>query len=146
MKHVAHAEGKRIRIVHVFIFNAKGEMAVQLRSQNVNFLPGYWVTAGSGHVASGETYEQAGIRETQEEIGINVTLMFEGTELYRNDLGHEEFLGVMRGEYDGAFTVHPQDVEKIEYFSMDQLQEMVTRNEKLHPEFIFLLKQRFGIQ
>lgn len=145
MKSVAHAEGKRIRIIHVFIFNSKGEMAVQLRSQSVRFKPSHWVTAGSGHVGAGESYEAAGQRELREEMGITTPLTFEGTELYRDDEGDEEYLGVMRGTYDGEFTAHPEDVERFEYFSMAQLKEMVERQEKLHPEFLFLLKKRFGV-
>lgn len=145
MKQVAHAEGKRIRIIHVFIFDSQGRMAVQLRGPNVRFKPGYWVTAGSGHVKAGESYQTAGARELREEMGIEVPLTFEGAIGYRDELGHEEFLGVMRGTYDGAFTVHPDDVERIEYFSMEKIQDMVRKNDKLHPEFLFLLQQKFGM-
>lgn len=146
MKSVAHAEGKRIRIIHVFIFDSQGRMAVQLRSTTVRFAPSHWVTAGSGHVASGETYEHAGTRELQEELGVTTPLTFEGTELYRDDDGDEEFLGVMRGTYDGEFTVHPYDVERVACFTMDELQSMINRGEKIHPEFLFLLKKRFGLK
>lgn len=145
MKSVAHAEGKRIRIVHVFIFDDQGRMAVQLRSMSVRFAPGHWVTAGSGHVASGETYEQAGVRELHEELGIKVPLTFEGTELYRDEDGKEEYLGVMRGDYSGEFAIHPDDVERVAWFTIDEVQEMITRGEKIHPEFLFLLRQRLGL-
>lgn len=146
MKSVAHAEGKRIRIIHVFIFNAAGEMAVQLRSQSVRFAPGHWVTAGSGHVQAGESYEAAGARELHEELGINVPLKFEGTERYVDSDGDEEYLGVMRGEYDGDFTAHPEDVDRVQWFTLTELQNMITRGDKLHPEFLFLLRKRFGLQ
>ncbi len=145
MKSVAHAENKRIRIIHVFIFDTQGRMAVQLRSESVNFAPGHWVTAGSGHVAAGETYEQAGARELQEELGISVPLTFEGTERYQYVDGTEEFLGVMRGQYDGEFVVHPEDVARVAWFTMDDLQNMIRRGEKIHPEFLFLLIKRFGL-
>ncbi len=144
-KHEAHALGKRIRIVHVFIFDKQGRMLVQLRSGSVRFCPHHWVTAGSGHVQSGETYAQAGDRELQEEMGIQTPLTFEGTERYRDELSHEEFLGILRGTFDGEIRIHPEDVERSAFFTLDELREMILRGEKMHPEFLFLLRQRFGL-
>src|SRR3989338_2368529 len=64
------------RIVHVLIFNDKGEMALQLRSKNKNFVPDHWSTSAGGHVQSGETYEQAALRECEEELGIKLKMQF----------------------------------------------------------------------
>ncbi len=145
LKHDAHAQGKRLRISHVFIFNSKGELALQLRSTTVSFKPGHWVTTGSGHIGAGETYLDAGIRELREEAGIDVPLTFEGTEFYKADNGAEEFLGIMRGTYDGNFICDADDVAEIRWCLMEEVQRMVTRGEPFHPEFLFLLRKRFGI-
>ena len=51
------------RIVHVFVFNDKGEMVLQVRSKDSPFCPLYWDTAASGHVQSGESYEEAAFKE-----------------------------------------------------------------------------------
>ncbi len=146
MKKAAYADKKTIRIGHAFIFNAEGDMALQLRSRNVSFCPGHWVTAGSGHVLAGESYLQAGRRELREELGISVPLTFEGAEHYVQPDGMEKFLGVLRGTYDGVFSMHPDDVDDVKWFSMNEIQNMVARGERFHPEFLFLLTKRFGIR
>lgn len=144
MKSEAHAPGKIIRISHVILFNAKGEMALQLRSKNVRFAPGHWVTTGSGHVGSGETYQQAGARELQEEVGVTVPLTFEGTEFYTDDFNHtHEWLGVLHGTYGGNFTVDPEAVERVGWFSLDAIKKMIADGEKIHPELLFLLQKRY---
>ena len=58
------------RIVHVLIFNDQKKMVLQLRSANVSFCPLHWSTAVGGHVQAGETYEQAAIREYEEELNL----------------------------------------------------------------------------
>jgi isopentenyldiphosphate isomerase len=62
------------RIVHVFVFNDKGELALQLQSLNKKFCPHHWATSATGHVKSGESSEQAAIRELEEEIGIKTKI------------------------------------------------------------------------
>lgn len=144
-KREAYDKKQTIRIVHVFILNAKGEMALQLRSQNISFCPGHWVTAGSGHVQAGETYSQAGERELLEEIGVTTPLTFKGAEHYTQPDGMNKFLGVLEGTYDGDITKHPEDVDDVRYFSMAEIKQMVSSREKIHPEFLYLLKRKYGI-
>ena len=57
------------RIVHVLIFNDKGEMALQKRSKHKSFCPNYWSTAVGGHVQQNESYLKAAKREFREELG-----------------------------------------------------------------------------
>lgn len=145
LKSVAHAEGIMIRIIHVFVVNPQGEMAMQLRSRKVSYKPGHWVTAGSGHVQAGEAYDAAGYRELQEELGIAIPLKFAGTDLYTDPRGFRERLGVMSGTYHGKFVVDPDVVEDVQWFSLATIQQMVNAGGMFHPEFLFLLKKRFGI-
>ena len=65
------------RIVHILIFNDKGEMALQLQSKYKSFCPNHWCTAAAGHVLSGESYEKAALRELEEEIGVKTTIAFQ---------------------------------------------------------------------
>ena len=75
------------RIVHVVIFNDKGEMALQLRSPKVSYCPEHWATTVGGHVQAGETHRQGAIREFIEEIGIppDKELEFFSKDLYLDD-------------------------------------------------------------
>ncbi|MBM3205204.1 NUDIX domain-containing protein [Candidatus Uhrbacteria bacterium] len=56
--------------VNAFIFR-DGKLLILRRSDDEDFLPGYWETAGGG-VDQGETLEQAMIREVKEEAGLDI--------------------------------------------------------------------------
>jgi 16S rRNA (adenine1518-N6/adenine1519-N6)-dimethyltransferase len=64
-----HSRGDIHRGVHVFVVNRNGRLLLQQRASSTNYYPGYWDASAGGQVAAGETYEQAAIRELDEELG-----------------------------------------------------------------------------
>ena len=52
------------------IIRGKGEVLLQKRSKNVEHWPGRWDISAAGHIPTGETPEQAAIRELEEETGL----------------------------------------------------------------------------
>jgi len=81
----------QMRSVWLFIKNKEGQFWIPRRSMKVKTLPGHLDGSVVGHVQAGETYEQAMIRETQEEIGIQLQ---EGT---------FKFLGKLTPHEHGTF-------------------------------------------
>lgn len=130
------------RIVHVFAFDDQGRLALQLRSPSVSFLPHHWVTSASGHVRSGETYEQAAMRESEEELGITPLLEVLGKDLYDSGT-FQAYLMSYRCSTNGPFTPKTGDVERIEFLPIPVVWSMVLQGEKFHPEFLFLLERYF---
>lgn len=65
-------DGDYMLCVHMYLFNSKGEALIQKRSQNKQSHPGEWDVTG-GAALFGESSEDAVIRETSEEIGINLS-------------------------------------------------------------------------
>ena len=57
-------------VVHLHVFNSKGELYLQKRPEWKDIQPGKWDTAVGGHVDLGEHVEQALFREAGEELGI----------------------------------------------------------------------------
>ena len=66
----AIAKGVAYRISRVLVFNSRGELLIQKRSDNHPSLPGRWDMSSAGHVDTGENYLEAAQRETEEEIGL----------------------------------------------------------------------------
>jgi len=58
-------------VVHLHIFNSRGELYLQKRPLWKDIQPGKWDTAVGGHVGFGEKIEAALQREAQEELGIS---------------------------------------------------------------------------
>jgi isopentenyldiphosphate isomerase len=57
-------------VVHMHLFNDKGDLFLQKRAMTKDLLPGYWDTSVGGHISPGEKAEEALKRESQEELGL----------------------------------------------------------------------------
>ena len=60
------------KVVWIWIVNSKNEILVQKRSALKKKSPNKWDMPAAGHVASGESVINTCIRETNEELGLNV--------------------------------------------------------------------------
>src|SRR3989338_2339483 len=132
----------RYRIATVFMFNDEGKMALQLRSKNLSFSPHTWCATACGHVSSGETFEQAAMRELAEEAGISTKLEFVGKALHDPESHNKFVVSTFKGIWNKEFHPHAVDVEKVEFYSLDEVKSM-TEREEFHPQTIVALKKYF---
>jgi len=64
-------------VVHLHVFNSKGEIYLQKRPLNKLIQPGKWDTAVGGHISANEDLQLALKREIKEEIGLeNIDIKF----------------------------------------------------------------------
>ncbi len=69
----AHGGSKILHpVVHLHVFNSKGELYLQHRPEWKDIQPDKWDTSCGGHVDLGESVEMALEREVREELGIGV--------------------------------------------------------------------------
>lgn len=69
--------GKYRLVVHICIFNSKGEMLIQQRQSFKKSWADMWDLSAAGGVVSGETSQESARRELFEELGLDVD--FDGT-------------------------------------------------------------------
>ncbi|HOX40583.1 MAG TPA: NUDIX domain-containing protein [bacterium] len=130
------------RIVHVFVLNDKGEIALQLRAKNKSYCPHRWASSAGGHVQAGETFKKAGLRELREELGIDSPLAFLSKNLYDDPIavGLKKFICAFTTKHNGPFQIEERELEKVEFFNVDQARELIKNEKYIHPEALFLLK------
>ena len=117
-----HREKLMHRAVHVFVFNAAGELYLQQRSLTKDTAPGKWVSSCSGHVDSGEDYDVAAIRELGEEIGLFEPEGFERVlkEAPCKQTGYE-FVWLYRCKSEGPFQLDPEEVSGGKWINVEAL-------------------------
>jgi isopentenyl-diphosphate delta-isomerase type 1 len=128
LRAVVHREKLMHRAVHVFVFNAAGQLYLQRRSLTKDSAPGKWVSSCSGHVDSGEDYDHAAPRELREEIGLTAPKNLERVfkEAPCKQTGHE-FVWVYRCESEGPFTLDPEEVSDGKWINLDELNAWIER-------------------
>jgi 16S rRNA (adenine1518-N6/adenine1519-N6)-dimethyltransferase len=122
-----HVNNLLHRAVHLWIFNAKGELFLQKRSPWKLNHPDQWCSSAAGHVDSGETYEEAGHREMREEIGADCHLV----KFWKTGATEEtgfEFVEYLVGICDGPFRFAPGEVETGAFFPIEQIRRWVERS------------------
>lgn len=79
LKSEAHAKGLYHNTIHLWLYTSNGEILLQQRSHKKLIFPLLWDVSAAGHIDAGETFTQAALRETKEELGV---------QLEANDLNH----------------------------------------------------------
>jgi len=113
-----HACGLLHRAVHVLVFNERGEVFLQKRSMAKDTSPGLWDSSASGHLDSGEDYDECAIRELREEIGLAIHQPPERLlKIMACPETGREFVWVYRLQNEGPFTLHPDEIEQGDWFA-----------------------------
>lgn len=132
-----HREGLVCRLVYVCFYTANREIILQKRSDAKKNDPGKLTTTVSGHVASGQSYLEAAVRETVEESGIEVSADdLKELGVVRADYVQGDYLSnAMRGlfayEFNGTaadLKVEDGDGAGFETFDVDELEEELLSN------------------
>lgn len=123
---VVHAQGSRHRAVSILITDEAGRLLVQRRAASKDEFPGRWSPSASGHVESGEGYDETASRELMEEVGIDTDL----TAVHRigaSELNSNEFTAVYVGRWDGAVRPDPAEVSEVRWVTLGALDAWMER-------------------
>ena len=123
------AQVLRHRAVFIAVVNSAGELLIHQRSAMKDLWPSWWDLAVGGVVSAGEGYDDAALRELDEEVGIaGVPLVELGVGTYSD----EEVSLVGRCfmvKYDGPLVLRDGEVVAIEWVSQnDLMQRLVERD------------------
>jgi isopentenyl-diphosphate delta-isomerase type 1 len=117
------------RSVYIFLVNSKKEVFIQKRSMAKDLYPGYYTGSATGHVNYGETYDQAALRELDEELGIKAPLKRLGK---FKSFSHveKEISTLYLCRYDGEIKFNRKEISKGLFMSLRQVESDMESGEK----------------
>ena len=127
--------GRIYRTVSLFLFDLDGRILIQKRAETKQTSPGKWDSASvAGHVNFGETYIEAIIRETKEEIGL---------ELSPDDIHYSEKIFTETSKGKRRFTqifwavanfsledlkIENREISDVKLIALNELSEMIAED------------------
>ncbi len=164
-----HSKGLLHRAVHVLIFSKEGsyppfcqscssaklpekKILLQKRSALKDLNPGMYTTSCSGHVDSGESYDESVLRELREETGISVVLgdLKKIGKIHAcSETGNEfTFVYEMEVPVSQKFSFSPMEVDSFEWMEISKFEREISENpEKFTRSFVrvyFFWKKSVG--
>lgn len=129
-KGIKTKEGEYHLAVRVWIVNNKNELLIQRRQFDSKTWPGMWECAASGSAILGDNSKETAIKETMEEIGLDIskdTLEPIFTVKFKN--GFDDNYLVRREVDIWDLTLEDEEVVDVKWASMNEISEMVTKEE-----------------
>jgi len=130
-------------VVHLHLFDKTGRMYLQKRAASKDRFPGRWDTSVGGHVAPGETPEEAIRREAREELGIDLDGSGgiggpERLETYIYcDETETEFVTPFRIMFSESPRPNGEEVEEGAFFELEEIRRRLSeRPEEFTPHFL----------
>ncbi|MBN2554168.1 MAG: NUDIX domain-containing protein [Spirochaetales bacterium] len=113
--------------VHLHLFDPAGRLYLQKRAAGKDRFPGRWDTSVGGHVAPGETPEQAIRREAREELEVHLPgpAADGGPErlephVYSDEV-ETEYVVPFRWVFSGSPRPDAEEVEEGRFFEIDEI-------------------------
>ena len=132
-----HKKGLWHRAVYAFIIDDKGNILLQKRSANKKLWPNMWDVTVGGHVNSGEFGRQALIRETKEELGIeigdnDIKYLIGSTSINKQgdviNKHYNECYLITKNINISEIKIQKEEVSEVKYFSKDELLKRISNN------------------
>ena len=131
--------GANFRVAHLFLFNDHSELLMQRLADSRPRHPGCWGSSVATYVKSAETYQEAIVRRTQEELGVRLRNPKFVGKTAMADEGSTKFICLYSAIWKGPITVDVDHISQVSFLPMEELNQL--RGEEawmLTPTFLHL--------
>jgi len=133
-------------VVHICIFNSKGEMLIQQRQQFKEGWPNMWDITVGGSAIKGDTSQMAVERELLEELGIKINMQNIRPHLTINfDNGFDDVYLIQKDIDIADLTLQYEEVQYVKWASKEEIFSMIDSGEFI-PYYQSLIQLFFDIK
>ncbi|MGM8216434.1 NUDIX hydrolase [Bacillaceae bacterium W0354] len=148
----AFKEGDYHLVIHICLFNEKGEMLIQQRQSDRESWSNMWDVTVGGSAIVGETSQKAAQRELQEEIGVHLDFSDKRPSLTVNfSHGFDDYYLVQTELNISELPLPTEEVKQVTWASKEEIIRRI--NEGLFIpyyesfiELLFKMKQGMGVR
>ena len=143
-------EGTYRMVIHVCIFNSKGEMLIQRRADDIVRWPSYWDVSVGGGASTGDTSRQAAERETAEELGLHIDFSERRPVMSVNfSEGFDDFYTVEKDISLENLSLQTEEVAEAKWASQKEIEEMIDEGSFIPYQkdligYLFFARERRG--
>ena len=147
LKSEAHKKGLYHQTIHVWFYTDDKKILLQKRASVKKVFPNRWDVSVAGHIGSGEKIELAAIRETNEEIGIDIkTSDLSNIGFQKDEIVHPN--GILDNEFKHIFickltknlselTMQIGEVDDLQLFDISILKDTTKHGSFMVPNINF---------
>lgn len=166
LKSEAHAKGLYHNTIHLWLFTSNGEILLQQRSHKKAIFPLLWDVSVAGHIDAGETFIEAAVRETKEEIGLqlipkdlqHIGVFLHETKYNKGQIQDNEFHQVFIAELKtplNSLVIQTAEVEAVKLVSFEEFETLlkhsntnshfVTSNTNYYKFILNAIKEKYNL-
>lgn len=143
-RHQGLQEGEYHLVVHVCIFNPKGEMLIQQRQPFKQGFPNLWDITVGGSALVNENSRDAASRELQEELGISIDFSHIRAHMNVNfDFGFDDIYLIETDLELSQLVLQPEEVQNVKWASESEILQMIA-NQTFIPYYPSLIQLFFA--
>lgn len=117
-------------VMHICIFNSKGEMLIQQRLATKKTWPNLWDVSVGGHVTAGETSQMGASRELFEELGLKRDFSGIRPHFTINFVhGFDDYFFVEEDIDLKDLTLQKEEVQDVKWATRDEIKKMIENGE-----------------
>ncbi|MEW6288409.1 MAG: NUDIX hydrolase YfcD [Thermodesulfobacteriota bacterium] len=126
------------RATYVLLFNGRGELFVQQRTESKDIYPGYYDIAAGGVVLAGEDYDLSARRELAEEVGITGVPLTPFCDFYWQEEHNKVWGRAYTCVADGPVTLQEEEVQWGQFMHLDDIR-LLRGKRPFTPDGLYLL-------